>query len=141
MSQPPQSTVHVQIDRALEVIAAPGHLFRALANIVRNAIRHAGAAGPIEISAAVHHSRVQIKVTDSGPGVPDTEIDNLLRPFYRPEFARQRETGGTGLGLAIVRDCVESCGGHVTCRNRSPHGLEVIMELAAGTQQAGTQEL
>ena len=90
----PESMVHVQIDRALEVIAAPDHLFRALANVVRNAIRYAGAAGAIEISAAAaHHGRVQIKVADCGPGVPDTEVDNLFRPFYRPEFARQRETG------------------------------------------------
>jgi two-component system sensor histidine kinase CpxA len=133
----PESTVLVKVDKGLEVTGAPDQLFRALANIVRNAIRYAGAGGPIEISAAADHGRVQIKVVDSGPGVPEAELENLFRPFYRPEFARQRETGGTGLGLAIVRDCVESCGGHVMCRNRTPHGLEVVIELVAPSRHNG----
>jgi two-component system, OmpR family, sensor histidine kinase CpxA len=100
---------------------------------VRNAIRYAGDAGPVDIAATPEGEHVKISVSDSGPGIPDRELENVFRPFYRPEFARQGETGGTGLGLAIVRDCVESCGGAVYCRNRAPSGLEVVIRLAAAT--------
>lgn len=132
-----QSNISIHIDKGLEVLAAPEYLFRALANIVRNAIRYAGSAGPIEISASALHGQVEVKVADSGPGISEGELEDVFRPFYRPEFARQRETGGTGLGLAIVRDCVESCGGRVVCRNRAPHGLEVVIELADASQHGG----
>jgi two-component system sensor histidine kinase CpxA len=122
--------VNASIDKALRVLAQPDFLFRALANVVRNAIRYAGDAGPVDISATPEGEHVKISVTDRGPGIPERELENVFRPFYRPEFARQRETGGTGLGLAIVRDCVESCGGAVYCRNRAPSGLEVVIRLA-----------
>jgi two-component system sensor histidine kinase CpxA len=128
-----QVVVKTSVDGALRVLAQPECLFRALANVVRNAIRYAGNAGPVAISAGAEGEQVKISVTDSGPGLPERELENVFRPFYRPEFARQRETGGIGLGLAIVRDCVESCGGTVYCRNRAPSGLEVVIQLAAAT--------
>ncbi len=68
---------------------------------------------------------------DSGPGVPNESLDQIFEPFYRLEYARDRESGGAGLGLAIVKSCVEACGGRVTCRNLAPHGLEVDLTLAA----------
>jgi two-component system, OmpR family, sensor histidine kinase CpxA len=61
--------------------------------------------------------------------LPESELERIFTPFYRPEEARARETGGTGLGLAIVRTCVEGCGGIVSCRNRQPRGLEVVMRF------------
>lgn len=115
----------------LNVLGTSESLFRATANVLRNAVRYAGTAGPINIS--VHHApgdkSVSVLIEDQGPGLPVNELENVFRPFYRPEFARQRETGGTGLGLAIVRDCVEACGGSVQARNRVPTGLQVEMRL------------
>ena len=112
-------------------LGQPDFLFRSLANLVRNAVRYAGHAGPIQVSASSLGHDVSIRVSDQGPGVPDAEIEEIFKPFYRPEFARQRETGGTGLGLAIVKSCIEACGGIVRCRNRSPQGLEVEIRLPA----------
>jgi two-component system sensor histidine kinase CpxA len=124
-------SIKVAIDPALEVLAQPECLFRATANIVRNAIRYAGLAGPVHISADRDGGEVCISIADQGPGLPESELEKVFRPFYRPEFARQRETGGTGLGLAIVRDCVEACGGTVQCRNRVPTGLDVLIRVNA----------
>jgi len=121
--------IEVQVDEAFNVIAQPEYLFRSIANVVRNAIRYAAHAGPILVSTSKRSNEVTITVADNGPGLPDSELENVFRPFYRPEFARQRETGGVGLGLAIVRSCIESCGGAVKCRNRSPRGLEVEIRL------------
>jgi two-component system sensor histidine kinase CpxA len=126
-----KASIQTHIDRRIEVLAQPDYLFRSLANVVRNAIRYAGDCGPIEIGAEEKSGVVSITVADNGPGIPEPELEEVFKPFYRPELARQRETGGTGLGLAIVRTSIEACGGTVKCRNRSPKGLEVEIRLPA----------
>jgi two-component system sensor histidine kinase CpxA len=114
---------------ALTANAEPKLLARALGNVVRNAVRYAGHAGPILISAAARQGHVELVVTDTGPGVPPESLARLFDAFYRPDAARTREAGGAGLGLAIVKTCVEACGGAVAARNGASCGLEVIMAL------------
>ena len=126
----------VDVDSSIEVEAYPDYLHRSLANLIRNAYRYAGGAGPVTVSARRLQDEVVISVADDGPGLPEAELENIFRPFYRPELARQRETGGVGLGLAIVRSCIEACGGSVRCRNREPHGLEVEIRLRAASKNA-----
>ncbi len=104
-------------------------LHRALANLLRNARRHAGTAGAISIDVVTDQDSVLITVADHGPGVPSGELEKLFDPFYRVDPSRRSETGGVGLGLAIVKGCVETCGGSVSAANRDPHGLEVRMRL------------
>jgi two-component system sensor histidine kinase CpxA len=121
--------VETNLDERTAVLAQPEYLARSLANVVRNAIRYAGECGPIVISAQEKDDMVSITVADLGPGIPEAELEAVFKPFYRPEYARQRETGGVGLGLAIVRTCIEACGGGVSCRNRPGKGLEVEIQL------------
>jgi two-component system sensor histidine kinase CpxA len=115
----------------LIVTANPDLLLRALANLLRNALQHAGSAGPITVRAASEGDEVVITVADSGPGVPEDELPKIFDAFYRLDTSRTRGTGGTGLGLAIVKTCVESCCGSVTASNRIPHGLEMVIRLRA----------
>jgi two-component system sensor histidine kinase CpxA len=115
----------------LRVMAEPELLGRALGNLVRNALRYAGDAGAITMSAAREGGRVVIAVEDHGPGVPATDLDRLGEPFFRPELARTREGGGVGLGLAIVRNSVAACGGEVRFSNREPRGFRAEIRLAA----------
>ncbi len=68
-------------------------------------------------------------MSDNGPGVPESSLEEIFAPFYRLDPARAQDTGGLGLGLAIVRNCVEACNGSVRCRNRQPRGLEVEIRL------------
>jgi len=129
------ASVTLDIPHDLVVVSEPELLSRALANVLRNAIRYAGAAGPIRIEAALSPDQedfVDIRVLDSGPGVPEEALPKLFDAFYRPDTARSRETGGTGLGLAIVKSCVECVGGRVLARNRPEGGLEVMMTQLAG---------
>ena len=123
--------IDVAIDPKLVVLANEAYLLRAISNLLRNAIRYAGDAGPIQVSARKEKDLVEITVADSGPGVAEEALDQLFVPFYRPESSRNRDSGGAGLGLAIVRSCVEACKGTVVCRNRKPAGLEVIIRLGA----------
>jgi two-component system, OmpR family, sensor histidine kinase CpxA len=104
-------------------------LVRALANLLRNALRHAGVSGPIFLEARSDGPEAVITVADSGPGVPDAELPKIFDAFYRVDTARMRETGGIGLGLAIVKSSVDACGGTVSARNRAPHGLEVTLRI------------
>jgi two-component system, OmpR family, sensor histidine kinase CpxA len=120
--------VGVDVDPALAVHAQPQLLARALANLVRNALRYAGQAGPIAVAARAVGGDVAITVSDRGPGVPLEALPRLFEPFFRIEADRDRATGGAGLGLAIVKTCVDACQGRVEARNLSP-GFEVEIRL------------
>lgn len=123
--------IETAVDEHLEVLAEPDYLFRALSNLIRNAVRYAGQAGPITVSSRAENGTAVISVSDCGPGLAEEALEQVFAPFYRPEASRSRDTGGVGLGLAIVRTCIESCKGAVTCRNRKPSGLEVEIRLKA----------
>ena len=102
---------------------------RAVANLIRNAVKYAGEAGPISISAQRRKDVVALEVRDSGPGVPDDLLDQLFEPFFRPQAGRDSDSGGVGLGLAIVRTCIETCQGTVSASNLKPRGLAVRITL------------
>lgn len=121
--------VIVEVPADLHCFASPELLQRALANLFRNALRYAGDAGPITVTARREGSSAIITITDLGPGVPPAHLDRIFDAFYRIEPDRARNTGGAGLGLAIVKTCIEACGGTATAKNREPRGLEVRLTL------------
>ena len=127
----PAAEVVVRIDPGIHVVASVELLTRALANLVRNAVKYAGAAGPINIFAEKRKDVVELEVRDNGPGVPEALIDQLFEPFFRPEPSRDRDSGGVGLGLAIVKTCVEACEGTVSATNLKPNGFAVTIKLNA----------
>jgi two-component system sensor histidine kinase CpxA len=126
-----EADVKVEVSKDLEAMGDPDLCLRALGNVLRNAIRYAAKAGPITISARSEADKVLIAVEDCGPGIPPGAIAQVFDPFFRVDTSRDRETGGVGLGLAIVKTCVESCGGSVSCENRAPSGLRVMIRLPA----------
>ena len=126
---PGRQQIEIQIDSSLQALAEPELLSRAVANLVRNALRYAGDAGPITLSATPDADQLVLVVADHGPGVPEEMLGQIFDPFFRLEASRSRDTGGIGLGLAIVKTCVEACQGKVTARNRQPTGLEVEIVL------------
>lgn len=115
----------VRVPAGLTIQADPGLFDRAVANLLRNAVKYAGDAAAVEVDAHRDATATVITVADSGPGVAPESLERIFDPFFREDVARNRKTGGVGLGLAIVRSAVEACGGSVSCRNRQPHGLEV----------------
>jgi two-component system sensor histidine kinase CpxA len=123
--------IEVNIPAALRAQAEPELLTRAVANLLRNAVRYAGANGPITISGEQRDGNVMVTVADQGPGIPEGELQRIFDPFYRLDASRDRQTGGVGLGLAIVKTCVEACQGTVVAANRAPHGLQVTIALHA----------
>jgi two-component system, OmpR family, sensor histidine kinase CpxA len=77
----------------------------------------------------VSRQEAVVRVTDSGPGVPEDALDKLFRPFYRIDDARGRQTGGVGLGLAITDRAVRLHGGTIRVSNRPQGGLMVEIRL------------
>jgi two-component system sensor histidine kinase CpxA len=128
---PDGAGVRVAVPAGLQAQAETELLTRALANLVRNALRYAGHAGPITISAVREGDRVTLTVADSGPGVPEEVLQQIFDPFFRLDASRNRDTGGVGLGLAIVKTCIEACQGTLSARNRQPHGLQVDVTMRA----------
>jgi two-component system osmolarity sensor histidine kinase EnvZ len=93
---------------------------RAVANLVDNALRHAGE--PVEIELIARNPEVAIEVRDSGPGIPPQEVERLKRPFTRLDDSRSGH-GGSGLGLAIVERTAHAHGGTLELVPRPPRGL------------------
>lgn len=121
--------VQCEVPEGLRLMAEPSLLARAVGNLIRNACRYAGSAGPIRVTAKGSGNVVEIRVEDSGSGVPAEYLEKIFEPFFRIDPSRNRETGGTGLGLAIVRSCVASFGGTVRAENLEPKGFAVTISL------------
>lgn len=125
----PETEIIAEVDPGIRVVASFELLTRALANILRNAVKYAGYTGPIYVSAERRRDEVVIEVRDNGPGVSEDLLDQLFEPFFRPEPSRDRDSGGVGLGLAIVKTCVETCRGTISARNLEPKGFAVTITL------------
>ena len=121
--------VVVIVGEEVRVKASRDFLVRAIANLIRNALRYSDEASPVTVAACSEHARVVLTVDDEGPGVAVADLDRLGEPFFRPEVARTRESGGVGLGLAIVRSSVAACGGQVRFANRDPRGFRAEIHL------------
>lgn len=125
------------------VVGSPGLLHSAIENVVRNAIRytHDGTSVEVRLEQGVGQPNgasvpeAVVRVTDSGPGVPEDALDKLFRPFYRIDDARGRQTGGVGLGLAITDRAVRLHGGTIRVSNRPQGGLMVEIRLPLASEE------
>jgi two-component system osmolarity sensor histidine kinase EnvZ len=99
---------------------------RAITNLISNAARF---GDQIVIRAATEMGWLRIEVDDNGPGIPPGERDNVFRPFYRLDHARNQDAGNTGLGLAIARDIAKSHGGNITLGESSMGGLRAVITV------------
>jgi two-component system sensor histidine kinase CpxA len=100
----------------------------AVENVLRNAVRYTRDGTAVEVSLASKDGTATVSVRDHGGGVPDDELENLFRPFYRVGEARDRGTGGTGLGLAIADQAIKAHKGRIQARN-DDDGLVVEMSF------------
>jgi signal transduction histidine kinase len=126
----PNVRVDNRIDPQLTCRLPPDRLRQALLNLVLNsASAVAPSGGTVQIEAVREGARLQIRVTDDGPGFPEETLRAGIRPFL------STHEHGTGLGLAMVRRFARDLGGEVTLANREPHGACVTMHLPVETDQ------
>jgi two-component system sensor histidine kinase CpxA len=123
------------------VAGVPLLLHSAIENVVRNAARYTREGSSVQIVLERGQGgagpEAVIRIVDSGPGVPEEELDKLFRPFYRIDDARGRQTGGVGLGLAITERAVRIHGGTVKASNRPEGGLQIEIRVPAAAPSAG----
>ncbi|MBI3302958.1 MAG: PAS domain-containing protein [Deltaproteobacteria bacterium] len=124
-------------------------LHQVLVNLIDNAIKYTPAGGTVTVTARIVRSSelgvrsrekcenekewVEVAVTDTGCGIPESEIPRLTQRFYRVDKARSRELGGTGLGLAIVKHIVQAHGGFLRIESQVNQGTTVRIFLPFGT--------
>jgi two-component system sensor histidine kinase CpxA len=120
----------VQIVRADEcrVFGSETLIRSAFENVLRNAVRYTKEGTSVDVSLETEGTRARIKVLDHGEGVPEAELRNLFKPFYRVGEARDRGSGGTGLGLAIAEQAILLHKGSISAANEGD-GLAVVIEL------------
>ncbi|MBV7410381.1 HAMP domain-containing sensor histidine kinase [Maritimibacter sp. DP1N21-5] len=114
--------ISLAVDGPSQVEGDADLIGQALANLIENALRHAGEGGEI----AVRVSGDRLSVADRGPGIPEDERDKVLRRLYRLEHSRT--TPGNGLGLALVAAIAEAHGAELTLGDNAP-GLVVTMRF------------
>ncbi|MBU4564703.1 MAG: GHKL domain-containing protein [Desulfarculus sp.] len=112
---------------SLDIYLDTTHFYRAISNLLDNAIRFSPRETTIRLMASLIDGEVIITVQDQGPGIPETEIDKLFRPFYRGEG--QKGDNGYGLGLAGVKTIVESHGGSISASNVESGGALFTIRL------------
>jgi two-component system sensor histidine kinase CpxA len=103
----------------------------AIENVLRNAVRYTPKGTAVDVVMTKRDGKAVVEVHDAGGGVPEDELQNLFRPFYRVGEARERKTGGIGLGLAIAERAIRAHHGEISARN-SNGGLTVSISLSCG---------
>jgi two-component system phosphate regulon sensor histidine kinase PhoR len=125
-------TLERAVPPGLAVRADRDRLVQILVNLVDNAVKFTPEGGQVRIEAApVAAGRVEVRVRDTGIGIPSTDLPRITERFYRVDKTRSREVGGTGLGLAIVKHLVQAHGGELRIESALGHGTTVSFTLPA----------
>lgn len=136
----PDVLVTTAIDDNATIQGSPIDITRIINNLIENARRYGKKANDnyvdIDLACRIDGDKVVVEVADHGPGVPEEEIDRLLRPFTRMDQARG-QANGAGLGLAIVDRIVKRHGGKLHLSNRTGGGLVVQIVLNNAKKRHG----
>ncbi|MFI0975651.1 ATP-binding protein [Streptomyces sp. NPDC021093] len=118
-SDVPETLPMVEIDKGL--------LERAVANVVENAVKYSPDDTPVLVSASALADRVELRVIDRGPGVPDEAKERIFEPFQR--YGDAPRGAGVGLGLAVAKGFVEAMDGTLTAEDTPGGGLTMVLTL------------
>jgi signal transduction histidine kinase len=116
--------------------ADPGHLSRALRNVVANALSHSPIGGVVSVMAERVGAVVLVRVADQGPGIAPDDVPHVFERFYRADTSRATDpaTGrptGLGLGLTIARELLAANGGRIAVERTGPDGTTFVLEVPA----------
>ncbi|MCX5393708.1 sensor histidine kinase KdpD [Streptomyces sp. NBC_00094] len=124
----PDGSAELDIPETLPMVEVDkGLLERAVANIVENAVKYSPEGEPVAVAASTLGGRVELRVVDHGPGVPDDSKDGIFEPFQR--FGDAPRGAGVGLGLAVARGFVEAMGGTLSAEDTPGGGLTMVLTL------------
>lgn len=134
---PGDVTIDIPAEVAL-VVADPVLLQRVIVNLATNAIRFSADGVPPTITASEFAGRVQVRIIDTGPGIPNDRRDDVFIPFQRLGDTDNRT--GVGLGLALCKGFVEGMGGTIDAEDTPGGGLTMVVSLPVGVQPQRSEE-
>ncbi|MGN7136260.1 sensor histidine kinase [Streptomyces sp. NRRL F-5527] len=124
----PEDSVELEIPETLPMVHVDrGLLERAVANVVENAVKHSPPGEKVLVSASALADRVEVRVVDRGPGVPDEAKERIFEPFQR--YGDSPRGVGVGLGLAVARGFTEVLGGTVHAEDTPGGGLTMVLSV------------
>ncbi len=123
-----------------ETCGDPALIERLAANLVSNAIRHNVPGGRIGVATRSDAEHAFLVVSNTGPLIPDTELQRLFQPFHRLDSSARRSSEGIGLGLPIVQAIAGAHDALLTARALSGGGLQVDVRFPAGAQANAASE-
>ncbi|MFF1700800.1 ATP-binding protein [Streptomyces sp. NPDC058252] len=126
----PEETVELEIPESLPMVAVDaGLLERSVANLVENAVKYSPVDERVLVSASALADRVEVRVVDRGPGVPDEAKERIFAPFQR--YGDAPRGAGVGLGLAVARGFAEAMGGTLNAEDTPGGGLTMVLTVPA----------
>ncbi|MGW2428065.1 ATP-binding protein [Streptomyces sp. NPDC001640] len=126
----PEDSVELDIPETLPMVDVDaGLLERTVANLVENAVKYSPLTTPVLVAASALADRVEVRIVDRGPGVPDEAKDRIFEPFQR--YGDAPRGAGVGLGLAVARGFAEAMGGTLNAEDTPGGGLTMVLTLRA----------
>ncbi|MFD4511708.1 DUF4118 domain-containing protein [Streptomyces sp. NPDC058457] len=134
----PEDSVELDIPETLPMVDVDrGLLERAVANVVENAVKYSPPGEKVLVSASAIADRVEVRVVDRGPGVPDEAKDRIFEPFQR--YGDSPRGAGVGLGLAVARGFTEAVGGTIHAEDTPGGGLTMVLALPTAPERLAQQ--
>lgn len=119
----------IRINKEINIIGNTEQLYRLFSNLIVNAIQYTLPGGEVTVTLDSYDSDAEIRVKDTGIGIPKNELSNVFDRFYRVNSDRSRHTGGSGLGLAIAKAIVVSHHGSLEVESEVGKGSTFIVTL------------
>lgn len=125
-----QVEIHINIQPDAQFVQADSHLLgHVLTNLISNAVKYNRIGGHVYISSVDANDFVEIRVRDTGLGIPSSAIDRIFDRFYRVESKDHMKNEGTGIGLSIVKSVIDKHGGEIKVESIEDEGSEFIFTL------------
>ena len=118
--------INVELEVNPEISLRPNAIKRCIANLIDNALSY---GKKVEIFTKKTMNNILIFVDDDGPGIPEKEYQNVMKPFYKIDKSRGQNRTGVGLGLSITNDIIRSHGGNISLEKSPLNGLRVKISL------------
>ena len=112
-----------------EIIGNDTLVYRAIYNLVENAIKYNNTGGKVTVSIKEDSEYASVIIRDNGPGIEQEDWQHIFEPFFRIDKSRSRDMGGAGLGLALVKEIARQHGGDVYVVQSSKNGTQIALKL------------